>query len=88
MIIQITSIQRQNIEPVYLRKGKEQTKPEIIQTISTHFLALKSKTVGQIFFVRGYALSQNSPLLSMFEPISRQTSNLQALATTISLYKF
>ena len=33
MIIQITSIQRQNIEPVYLRKGKEQTKPEIIQTI-------------------------------------------------------
>ena len=33
MIIQITSIQRQNIEPVYLRKGKEQTKLEIIQTI-------------------------------------------------------
>ena len=33
IIIQITSIQRQNIEPVYLREGKEQTKPEIILTI-------------------------------------------------------
>ena len=31
IIIQIISIQRQNnIEPVYLREGKEQTKPEII----------------------------------------------------------
>ena len=33
IIIQITSIQRQNIEPVYLREGKEQKKPEIILTI-------------------------------------------------------
>ena len=32
-------------------------------------------------------LSQNSPLLSMFEPISRQKSHLRALATTISLDK-
>ena len=33
-------------------------------------------------------LPQNSPLLNMFEPISRPISNSQALANTDSLSKF
>ena len=89
IIIQITSIQRQNIEPVYLRKGKRTNKTWNNPNNLDILLSSEVKNCKTVIFISEVMpLSENSPLLNMFEPISRQTSNFQALSTTISRDKF
>ena len=89
MIIQITSIQRQNIEPVYLRKGKEQTKTWNNPNNLDILLGSEVKNCGTVIFISEVMpLPKNSPVLNMFKPISRQTSNSQALTNTDTLSKF